>query len=90
MVPPEVAALLKRAGVRHAYVDGGAVVSAFLAADLLDDLTVSIIPVVLGRGIRLLQGDLPGRSVSLASCRSLPGGVVQPRYRTRSPGTATR
>ena len=88
--PPEVWAQVARTGVRRLYVDGGSVVSAFLAADLLDDLTVSIIPVVLGRGIRLFQGDLPGSSATLESCRSLPSGVVQLKYRTRSPGMGTR
>jgi dihydrofolate reductase len=88
--PPEVVEQLGRAGVRHVYVDGGSVVSAFLESDLLDDLTISIIPVVLGSGIRLFQGDLPGRPATLESCRSLPSGVVQLKYRTRSPGTGSR
>jgi dihydrofolate reductase len=88
--PPEVVAQLARAGVRRVYVDGGTVVSAFLAADLLDDLTVSIVPVVLGSGIRLFQGYLPGNPATLESCRALPSGVVQLTYRTRSPGTGTR
>jgi dihydrofolate reductase len=81
--PIEVANLLARTGARRAYVDGGAVVSAFLAAGRLDDLTVSIIPVVLGGGIRLFQGALPETRLALAESRSLSSGVVQARYRTR-------
>ncbi len=67
-------------GVRHAYVDGGAVVTQFLRAGLLDDLTVSVIPVVLGDGIRLFQGGLPERPLALRSSRSFPTGLVQLSY----------
>ncbi len=88
--PPEVVAQVARTGVRRVYVDGGSVVGAFLAAGLLDDLTISIVPVVLGSGIRLFQGDLPGSPVTLESCRSLPSGVVQLKYLARSPTTGTR
>src|SRR5438309_1079543 len=52
--PPEVAALVD--GSKRVYVDGGNVVGQFLAADLVDDLTISILPIVLGDGIRLLSG----------------------------------
>ncbi len=81
--PAEVAASLARTGARRAYVDGGAVVSSFLAAGLLDDLTVSIVPVVLGRGIRLFQGDLDEIPLRLEGARSFPSGLVQATYRTR-------
>jgi len=82
--PIEVADRLARTGARRAYVDGGAVVSAFLAAGRLDDLTVSTIPVVLGNGIRLFQGPLPESRLDLAESRFLPSGVVQARYRIRA------
>ena len=81
--PREIADQLARTGARKAYVDGGAVVSDFLAAGLLDVLTVSIVPVVLGRGIRLFQGSLRERALALEECRSFPSGLVQARYRTR-------
>jgi dihydrofolate reductase len=81
--PGEVADRLARTGAHRAYVDGGAVVSAFLAAGLLDDLTVSLVPLVLGRGIRLFQGALVESRLVLETCRSLPSGIVQVTYRTR-------
>jgi len=81
--PAEVAVRLSRTGARHAYVDGGAVVSEFLAAGLLDDLTVSVVPIVLGQGIRLFQGSFPECHLRLEGSRSFPSGVVQATYRTR-------
>ena len=40
-------------GSRHVYVDGGATIQGFLSQGLLDEITVTVIPVVLGEGIPL-------------------------------------
>jgi dihydrofolate reductase len=61
-------------------VDGGAVIQQFLAARLVDDLTLSIIPIVLGGGIRLFA-DGPEQRLVLAEARSWPTGLAQLRYR---------
>ncbi|HQR29856.1 MAG TPA: dihydrofolate reductase family protein [Anaeromyxobacteraceae bacterium] len=79
--PEEISDQLARTGARRAYVDGGAVVSAFLAAGRLDDLTVTLVPLVLGSGIRLFQGDLGERALRLESSQAFPSGLVQLRYR---------
>ncbi|BDG05151.1 dihydrofolate reductase family protein [Anaeromyxobacter oryzae] len=80
--PAEVLARLAATGSRSLYVDGGAVVSQFLAADLVDELTVTIVPLVLGAGRRLFQGALPERRFSLVDSRALPSGLVRITYRT--------
>ena len=54
----EPAALLQQLeaeGARHIYVDGGAVIRGFLAAHLLDHLTVSVVPVLLGAGFPFIR-----------------------------------
>jgi dihydrofolate reductase len=48
--------LLKRfsgGGVRHIYIDGANTIQRFLAKDLVDEITVTIIPVILGNGLPL-------------------------------------
>ncbi len=82
--PADVAASLAAAGARRIYVDGGATVSSFLRDGLLDDLTVSVIPVVLGEGIRLFQPPLPERALALREARPYPSGLVRLRYDVRS------
>jgi len=67
--------------MKRAYVDGAAVIRSFLAAGLIDDLTLSTIPIVLGRGIRLFGDDLPECPLVLDESRSFPKGLVQSRYR---------
>lgn len=79
--PAEVLAGLAASGSRSVYVDGGAVVSQFLAAGLLDELTVTLIPLVLGAGRRLFQGALPERRFSLVESRAYPSGLVRIAYR---------
>ena len=78
--PAEVLARLEAEGVGRIYLDGGAVVSQFLAAGLLDELTTSVLPVVLGAGIRLFQETGPERWLVLQEHRAWPSGLVQLRY----------
>jgi dihydrofolate reductase len=65
-------------GARRIYVDGGALIRGFLAADLIDDVTLSVIPVLLGAGIPLFGGV--ERRMKLVSHRSFPSGLVQLCY----------
>lgn len=80
----EVLETLGAAGVRRVYVDGGRVVSSVLAAGLLDELTISVLPVVIGRGIRLFEDAGPERWLTLESSRAFAGGMVQLRYALRA------
>jgi dihydrofolate reductase len=77
-------ALLSEAASRnlkHLYIDGGLTIQGFLAAGLIDDITITKIPVLLGDG-KPLFGPLP-KDVKLEhiSTHSYPFGFVQSRYR---------
>ena len=65
------------------YVDGGNVIRQFLAADRIDDLTLSIIPIVLGGGIRLFSGGEGEHRLTLEGHQTWDTGLVQLRYRRR-------
>jgi dihydrofolate reductase len=79
--PAPLLARLHAEGVKRAYVDGGVTVARFLAAGLIDDITVSLIPVLLGDGIRLFPGGHGERLLELTGSRSFPSGLVQVDYR---------
>lgn len=83
--PAELVARFAADGARHLCVDGGQTVQSFLAAGLIDELTLTVVPVLLGRG-RPLFGPLAG-DVALAhlGTRSWPFGFVQSRYRVLAP-----
>lgn len=77
----DLAAMLAKDGTKRVYVDGGVAIQQFLAAGLIDDLTISVIPILLGGGIRLF-GDGREQRLELAGAQSYPSGLVQLRYRT--------
>lgn len=73
------------AGVARVYADGGKTVQSFLAAGLLNELTITRVPVLLGDGIPLF-GKLPGpRQATLLSSVTTEEGAVQSRYRFSAP-----
>lgn len=47
---------------------------------MIDDLTLSVIPVVLGAGIRLFGDAGPERGLTLTGVVPFPSGLVQLRY----------
>ncbi|MFT7578984.1 MAG: dihydrofolate reductase [Myxococcota bacterium] len=54
--PQEIIAQLAERGLYRLYIDGGAVVTSFLEADAIDELVITRLPVVLGKGIPLFGG----------------------------------
>lgn len=77
----EVLRELAGEGCRHVYLDGGAVIRAALREGVIDSVTLSVLPVVLGKGVRLFEDGLPRSDWRLDGTRPLPSGVVQLRYR---------
>ena len=76
----EVLEELAGQGCRHVYLDGGAVIRAGLREGVIDSLALSVLPVVLGKGVRLFEDGLPRSDWRLDETRQLPSGVVQLRY----------
>jgi len=65
---------------RDVYVDGGALLRSALDAGVVDELTVTVVPVVLGDGSPLFYGLAGRHALTLRSSRTLPGGLVQLQY----------
>lgn len=78
--PAEVIQTLAKRGASHIYVDGGATIQGFLKAGLIQEMTITRIPILLGSGISLfgrLEEDIKLRHIST---RAFPSGFVQSKY----------
>jgi dihydrofolate reductase len=78
--PELLVARLVRDRARRAYVDGGTIIQQFIPAGLISDMTISIVPILLGEGVRLF-GKI-GRDVrlKLLATRAFKSELVQIRY----------
>ena len=62
-------------------VGGGNVASQFADEGLLDEVLVTVVPVVLGEGKPLFDRRVPGGPMQLTGTRSFDSGMVELRYR---------
>ena len=76
----EVIGELKRQGAESVYVDGGAVVRQALKAGAVDSMTLSVVPVVLGKGKPLFDETVPKSEWELIRSRRFKSGMVQATY----------
>ncbi|NDH67436.1 MAG: dihydrofolate reductase [Gammaproteobacteria bacterium] len=78
--PTELKKRLSIQGMRHLYIDGGITIQRFLNEGCADELIITIIPILLGRGRRLF-GDLSQDiHLQLINSRVLRGGFTQIHY----------
>jgi len=78
--PVELTGELRRNGIQHVYVDGGKTVQSFLRAGLLDEITITTIPVLIGQGIPLFGALNSDVRLILADSLAFKTGLVQNRY----------
>jgi len=78
--PNDLVERLTAEGAKHVYVDGGVVIQQFIAGGLVSDVTLSIVPVLLGEGIRLFGGIPHDIRLKLLESRSFESGLVQLVY----------
>jgi dihydrofolate reductase len=82
----ELLALVRERVDGNVYLDGGSLIRQFLDAGLVDELTVTLIPVLLGSGSPLFAGTRRRLRLGLVSSRVCDGGIVQLVYRPAAGG----
>jgi dihydrofolate reductase len=69
---------------KNIYCDGGAeVIHELLLQDLIDEMIISIVPVLLGNGTRLFKDGRPEMSLELVRAETFDTGLTQLHYRRR-------
>jgi len=76
-----VESLQKNPGEGIWLVGGAELIASFLKWDLIDEMILSIHPVVLGKGIPLFGGDCEPIELTLTKCMPYDSGLVQLWYR---------
>jgi len=77
--------VLESAGGRNLWVlGGGNVASQYADAGLLDELLLTVVPVVLGAGKPLFAEPLPGGPMVLTGTTTFRNGMVELRYSLQS------
>lgn len=75
---------LKRGSGKNIFVDGGAeIVNLLLAEGLIDEIYISIIPVLLGGGTRLFHDGIPYTKLEYIGSKLFDSGLVQIRYKVK-------
>jgi dihydrofolate reductase len=76
---------LKAEEGKNIYCDGGAeVINELLKHDLVDEFIISIIPVLLGDGIRLFKDGRPEQTLEFITVKTFETGLIQLHYKRKN------
>lgn len=76
----EVVAELNKQGYQDLYIDGGVTIQNFLAQDLIDQMTITTIPLLLGGGVKLFGELETMQSFKLVESKVYLETIVQNHY----------
>ncbi len=82
--PEGVVTELNSKGYNRLYIDGGQTVQGFMRAGLIDEMTLTKIPVVLGGGISLWGHLEEPQQFELVSSQVFADHIVQDKYRRKT------
>lgn len=78
----ELITKLKKESGKDIFIDGGAeIVNILLTENLIDEFIISVIPILVGNGIKLFQDGRPELKLHLLSTKQYEMGLVQLHYK---------
>lgn len=79
----EIIGQINKKGYNRLYIDGGSTIRNFLKADLIDEMTITIIPIVLGGGSPLFS-ELPNElKFELVKTKTYLNHITQNHYKRK-------
>jgi len=84
--PLQLVNRLSAEGLKHVYVDGGLTIQGFLSEGLVDEITVTVIPVILGSGIPLFGSTENDIDLTHVHTTVFDFGFVQTTYSVKKSG----
>jgi dihydrofolate reductase len=79
--PLQILNELYEQGSRHVYLDGGVTIQNFLFEKLVDEITLTQIPILLGEGLSLFGKLKEDQNLELISSKAYPFGFVSNKYK---------
>ena len=80
---PDLMTKLDKEGYTHAYVDGGTTITTFLNLELINEMTLTLAPVLLGSGVPLF-GKL-SKQINLEDAQAIafPNNFIEIKYKVK-------
>src|SRR5690606_20369472 len=80
----ELVTKLKSENGKNMYCDGGAeIINELLKNDLIDELIISLVPVLLGNGTKLFKDGRPEQLLEFVSVKTFETGLTQLYYKRK-------
>lgn len=80
--PVELVKKLKSESGKNLYCDGGAeIINELLKFNMVDEFIISVLPVLLGEGIKLFKDSRPEQKLELVGLKSFDTGLIQMHYK---------
>ena len=79
--PRELLNEMDTRGAKHIYLDGGVTIQRFLREDLVDEMTITTIPILIGEGLPLFGKSDKDVKLELIKSESFNNGFVQSKYK---------
>ena len=72
---------LESEGFKHAYIDGGMTIQTFINLELINEMTITRAPVLLGEGVSLFGKTAKDIALKQSSVKSFANDFIQEFYR---------
>jgi dihydrofolate reductase len=82
--PRELVHEMETRGAKGVYLDGGVTIQRFLRESLVDEMTITTIPILIGEGLPLFGNLEKDVKLELVKSVSFQNGFVQSRYKVLS------
>lgn len=76
----EIISIIQSKGYQNLYIDGGRTIQSFLKEDLIDEMTITVIPLLLGGGVPLFSELTHAIEFECVNSKVYLGKVVQNRF----------
>jgi dihydrofolate reductase len=78
---PALVARLESEGFQHAYIDGGSTITSFLNLGLINEMTISRAPILIGEGIPLVGKINKHIRLENSQAKACTNGFIQVKYK---------